>query len=168
MLEGMRCQARVGLLCLYEEGGPGPWKPRRWPAKDNPRVASSQRRWPKWGGRGETRGSEKPGTEYRNRCRESTGGPPRPFRFAWSEVRAHSHVTLDSPVIKGRERLAGALLCWARAHPGRLLDTRNCSDQLTNVQGHALLGVRLQLVVVDGHLPLEEQHTQTSEGGSRP
>lgn len=32
-----------------------------------------------------------------------------------------------------------------------------CSSPLTDVQGHALLGVRLQLVVVDGHLPLEEQ-----------
>ena len=31
---------------------------------------------------------------------------------------------------------------------------------LTNVQGHALLGVRLQLVVVDGHLPLEEQDSR--------
>lgn len=29
---------------------------------------------------------------------------------------------------------------------------------LTNVQGHALLRVRLQLVVMDGHLPLQEQH----------
>lgn len=33
--------------------------------------------------------------------------------------------------------------------------------QLTNVQGHALLGVRLQLVVVDRHLPLEKQDGQS-------
>lgn len=30
---------------------------------------------------------------------------------------------------------------------------------LTDVQGHALLGVRLQLVVMDGHLPLQEQQS---------
>lgn len=33
--------------------------------------------------------------------------------------------------------------------------------QLTNVQGHALLGVRLQLVVVDSHFPLEKQDVQS-------
>lgn len=31
---------------------------------------------------------------------------------------------------------------------------------LTDVQGHALLGVGLQLVVVDGHLPLEQQDSR--------
>ena len=34
---------------------------------------------------------------------------------------------------------------------------------LTNVQGHALLGVRLQLVVVDGHLHLEEDSRAVTE-----
>lgn len=36
--------------------------------------------------------------------------------------------------------------------------------QLTNVQGHALLGVRLQLVVVDRHLPLQSRTEMESPG----
>lgn len=39
---------------------------------------------------------------------------------------------------------------------------------LTNVQGHALLRVRLQLVVVDGHLPLQEQHRHNHDSGPCP
>lgn len=35
---------------------------------------------------------------------------------------------------------------------------------LTDVQGHALLGVGLQLVVVDGHLPLEQQDSRAVMG----
>jgi hypothetical protein len=36
---------------------------------------------------------------------------------------------------------------------------------LTNVQGHALLRVRLQLVVMDGHLPLQEQYRHNQDSG---
>lgn len=67
-------------------------------------------------------------------------------------VRGHSHVTTDALSQGDRAGAYGA--------PGR-----HCPAPLTNVQGHALLGVRLQLVVVDGHLPLEEQD---SRAGTEP
>lgn len=39
---------------------------------------------------------------------------------------------------------------------------------LTDVQGHALLGVRLQLVVVDGHLPLRKHGRPSEEESPGP
>ena len=58
--------------------------------------------------------------------------------------------------------------CHKKAEQGLMgpLDA-TAPAQLTNVQGHALLGVCLQLVVVDSHLPLEKQDKQSCDGVPR-